>query len=117
MAKSFPGFGARKWLGTISAQRATGKWEVRWDDDPGYRQAYAETTMRKCLIHGAAAGDARDAIHGKPRVPHVRRIHQIAGRVLGRGRLRALRRVRRRDVPRLLGAAAEAADVALRHLY
>ena len=55
MAKSFPGFGARKWLGTISAQRTTGKWEVRWDDDPGYRQAYAETTMRKCLITGAAA--------------------------------------------------------------
>ena len=60
MAKSFPA-GARRWLGTISAQRASGKWEVRWDDDPGYRQAYAETTMRKCLIHDRRRGAAASA--------------------------------------------------------
>ncbi|PQM57342.1 MAG: hypothetical protein CML47_11615 [Rhodobacteraceae bacterium] len=62
IAHSGPGFGDRKLLGTISAQREDGKWEVRWDDDPGYRQAYAENTMRECLLDDAvASAEAGDA--------------------------------------------------------
>ena len=62
IAHSGPGFGDRKFLGTISAQREDGKWEVRWDDDPGYRQAYAENTMRERLLDDAVdSAEAWDA--------------------------------------------------------
>ena len=75
--------------------------------------------MRKCLIHGAAAAaaaptNARDAIHEN-------RACLVCGEStrLPDGswtRTAAAPRRAARDVPRLLGAATAAADVALRYL-
>ena len=89
---------------------------------PGLPPGLRRDDDAKCLIHGAAAAPP-------PPPPRPRRhprktarascagIAQIAGRVLGRATAACARdAVRRRDVPRLLGAAAAAADVALRHV-